>query len=247
MFSKLGTKIALHRAGLGNVSLPSLPKNESKGGEGGSGYEFSNPFANVQWGKAFSSWQAPAEGYPVADPPTIGIRAPSNSKLRFPPIDGRPCVILFLRFCGCPFTQKIFLRMRSLANRHTGIHFIAVSHCTPEATAAWTKKIGGAWNVDVVIDEQRELYAMWGLGMSNWGHVLNPRNGINQIKLSKQEGAVWQPVGEGGCRWQIGGAYAVDDRGTVKWGAPMQSVDEDIMLEDGVRALGFSAAAPGVF
>lgn len=138
--------------------------------------------------------------------------------------------------------------MRSLANRHTGIHFIAVSHCTPAATADWTKKLGGSWNVDVVVDESRELYAMYGLGISNWGHVLNPRNGYNQILLNKQDGKVWQPVGEGGCRWQVGGAYAVDERGTVKWGGPMKSVDEDVTLEDGVRALGFlPPAAPGVF
>lgn len=103
MLSKLGTKIALQRAGLGNVSLPSLPKNEGKAGEGGgAGFEFSNPFAGVQWGKAFSSWQAPPTAFPVADPPTVGVRGPSNSKLRFPTIDGRPVVVLFLRFCGCP-------------------------------------------------------------------------------------------------------------------------------------------------
>ncbi|KAF1968662.1 hypothetical protein BU23DRAFT_655672 [Bimuria novae-zelandiae CBS 107.79] len=237
MLSKLGTKIALQRAGLGNVSLPSLPKNEKEGG--GAGFEFSNPFANVQWGKAFSSWQASAPQFPIADPPTVGVRAASSPKLRFPTADRRPVVILFLRFCGCPFTQQLFLRLRSLANRHTGIHFIAVSHCTAAATDAWAKKLGGAWNVDVIIDEQRELYAMYGLGMSSYAHVLNPRNGVNQIKLSKQNGSVWQPVGEGGCRWQTGGAYAVDERGTVKWGAPMQSVDEDIMFEDGVKALGF--------
>ena len=101
MLSKLGTKIALQRAGLGNVSLPSLPKNEGKAGEGG-GFAVSNPFANVQWGKAFSSWQAPPPQFPVADPPTIGVRVANNSKLRFPTADNRPVVILFLRFCGCP-------------------------------------------------------------------------------------------------------------------------------------------------
>lgn len=101
MLSKLGTKIALQRAGLGNVSLPSLPKNEGKSGEGG-GFAVSNPFANVQWGKAFSSWQAPPPEYPVADPPTIGVRVANNPKLRFPTADNRPVVILFLRFCGCP-------------------------------------------------------------------------------------------------------------------------------------------------
>lgn len=132
--------------------------------------------------------------------------------------------------------------MRSLANRYTGIHFIAISHCTPEATQQWTKVLGGAWNVDVVVDQTRELYAAWGLGISNWGHLLNPRNGYNQVMLGKTEGVWGQKVGEGGCRWQTGGAYAIDERGTVKWGGPMASVDEHVVLEDAVKALGFTGA-----
>jgi len=112
MLSKLGTKIALRKAGLGNVSLPSWPANDAKntgarGGDGaegtGGGLDIPNPFANVQWGKAFSSWQTPPPPpNPVAEPPTVGRRAPSNVKLKFPAIDGRPCVVLFLRYCGCP-------------------------------------------------------------------------------------------------------------------------------------------------
>lgn len=139
-------------------------------------------------------------------------------------------------------TEKIFLNMRSLANRHPGIRFIAVSHCTPEATAEWVKRLGGAWAIDVVVDQTRELYALWGLGISNWGHLLNPRNGYNQIMLGKKEGVWGGQVGEGGCRWQVGGAYAVDERGIVKWGGPMKSVDEQIQIEEGIKAL-----APGVF
>ncbi|KAH7388702.1 hypothetical protein BKA66DRAFT_511078 [Pyrenochaeta sp. MPI-SDFR-AT-0127] len=249
MFNKLGTKIALQRAGLGNLSLPKtdglFAGGNTKGtpdGEAGNG-GFANPFANVQWGvpKAFASWTTPpAPQTPVREPPIIGERAQTNAKLKFPALDGRPCVILFLRFCGCPFTEKLFLQLRSLANRHTSIHFIAVSHCTQQATDEWLRKLGGAWNVDIIVDQNRDIYALWGLGISNWGHVLNPRNGYNQYMLGKNEG-VWgqQGVGEGGCRWQVGGSYAVDERGVVKWGRPMASVDEPISFEDGVKALGF--------
>lgn len=154
----------------------------------------------------------------------------------------RPRSAQDIAYVECTVTQKLFLHMRSLANRHTGIHFIAVSHCTPDATSEWLKKLGGAWNVDVVVDQARELYALWGLGISNWGHLLHPRNGYNQYLLGKKEGVWGQQVGEGGCRWQTGGAYAVDDRGIVKWGGPMKSVDEHVVLEDGVRALGFGGA-----
>lgn len=137
-------------------------------------------------------------------------------------------------------TEKLFLQLRSLANRHTSIRFVAISHCTQQSTDDWIRKLGGAWNVDVVVDQSRELYALWGLGISNWGHVLNPRNGYNQYMLGKKEGVWGQPgVGEGGCRWQIGGAYAADAQGIVKWGGPMKSVDEAVPLEDGIKALGY--------
>lgn len=136
-------------------------------------------------------------------------------------------------------TEKLFLQIRSLANRHTSIHFIAISHCTQAATDEWLRKLGGSWNVDVIVDQNRDLYALWGLGMSNWGHLLHPRNGYNQYMLGKKEGVWGQQVGEGGCRWQVGGAYAVDERGIVKWGGPMQSVDEAILLEDGIKSLGY--------
>jgi hypothetical protein len=102
------------------------------------------------------------------------------------------------------------------------------------------RQLGGAWNLDVIVDEHRELYALWGLGISNWGHLLNPRNGYNQYLLGKKEGVWGQQVGEGGCRWQTGGVYAVDERGVVKWGGPMKSVDEQIVFEDGIKELGFS-------
>ncbi|KAH7130646.1 hypothetical protein B0J11DRAFT_258094 [Dendryphion nanum] len=248
MFSKLATKVALHRAGLGNVSIPSFPgetKNKSgtdkDGGDGG----FTNPFANVQWGvpKALSTWQSAPPVKEVEQPPAVGARAPVNApKLRSLLLDGRPVVILFLRFIGCPFSEKIFLSMRTLANRNTQIHFIAVSHCTKEATDKWIKDLGGAWVVDVVVDQERELYAQWGLGVSNWGHLLHPRNGYNQYLLGKKEGVWGSQIGEGGSRWQVGGVYAVDGRGIVQWGGPMKSVDEKVELEEGIQALGFGAA-----
>jgi hypothetical protein len=129
------------------------------------------------------------------------------------------------------------MHMRSLANRHTSIHFIAVSHCTQQATDEWLRKVGGSWNVDMIVDQNRDLYALWGLGTSNWGHLLNPRNGYNQVLLGKNEGVWGQQVGEGGNRWQMGGAYAIDERGVVKWGGPMKSVDEAIDFEAACKAV----------
>lgn len=68
--------------------------------------------------------------------------------------------------------------------------------------------------------------------------------------LGKTEGVWGQQVGEGGCRWQTGGAYAVDERGVVRWGGPMNSVDEKVPIEDGIKALEIGngpGARPGIF
>lgn len=252
MFSRLATKVALHRAGLGNVSLPSFPGENKKSGNsnssGGEGGGFTNPFANVQWGvpKALATWQSAPPARTVEQAPAVGARAPSstslspslNAALRPLMTDGKPVVLLFLRFIGCPFSEKIFIALRTLANRYPQIHFIAVSHCTKEATDKWIKDLGGAWAVTLVIDKDRELYAQWGLGMSNWGHLLHPRNGYNQYLLAKNEGVWGGQIGEGGCRWQVGGTYAVDGRGNVQWGGPMKSVDEKVDLEEAIKALG---------
>jgi hypothetical protein len=108
MFNNLVQKIALQKAGLGNLSLPKdnpfaggSTKNGAQDRDGGG---FKNPFANAQWPpKAFASWQAPPPPQsPVNKPPKIGDRAPSDPKVRFPTVDGRPVVVLFMRFCGCP-------------------------------------------------------------------------------------------------------------------------------------------------
>jgi len=107
MFNSLVQKIALQKAGLGNLSLPKenpfASGSARNGAQDGDGGGFKNPFANAQWPpKAFASWQAPPPQSPINEAPKIGDKAPSNSKVRFPTVDGRPVVVLFMRFCGCP-------------------------------------------------------------------------------------------------------------------------------------------------
>jgi hypothetical protein len=71
--------------------------------------------------------------------------------------------------------QKSFLALRTIANRHQGaIKCIAVSHSSPEATRKWVDLLGGAWNVEVVIDEDRAIYAAWGLGLGSVWYMFNP-------------------------------------------------------------------------
>jgi hypothetical protein len=114
MLSKLTTQIALRKAGLGGVKIPdpfsASESKSSKGSQDSEGGGFANPFANVKWGapKAFASWTSPPPTQsPVQPIPVAGDKAKSATKLRFPAVDGRPCVVLFLRYCGCPCTLQL--------------------------------------------------------------------------------------------------------------------------------------------
>lgn len=56
-------------------------------------------------------------------------------------------------------------------------------------------------------------------------------------KLGKEEGLYGREAGEGATRWQVGGAWAVDGRGVVRWGAPAKTADEVLILEDAVASV----------
>lgn len=159
--------------------------------------------------------------------------------------------------------QKNFLALRDVANK-TPVTCIAVSHASPAATSKWIDLMGGAWKVQVVIDEDRAIYAAWGLGLSTVWNYFNP---TTQTAAWKEKGWLGSTVatsinrkmgmtnqggmdlgssgaseGEGpgtimGNKWQQGGAFAVDERGTVVWGGKAARADEVADLEAGVRAL----------
>lgn len=125
--------------------------------------------------------------------------------------------------------------------------------------------MGGAWKVQVIIDEDRAIYAAWGLGLSSVWYYFNP---TTQTAAWKEKGWLGSTVatsigrkmgmtnnggmdlgaaatseGEGpgtimGNKWQQGGAFAVDERGTVLWGGKAERADEMVDLEAGIRALG---------
>ncbi|KJR86152.1 uncharacterized protein SPSK_02604 [Sporothrix schenckii 1099-18] len=104
----------------------------------------------------------------------------------------KPVVVVFLRCVGCAFAQKTFLNLRTLANRYAGqLTCIAVSHSSLAATQKWLDLLGGAWNVQVVIDEDRAVYAAWGLGLGSVWYVLNPST---QIQGWKETGWLGQTV-----------------------------------------------------
>lgn len=139
----------------------------------------------------------------------------------------------------------MFRALTHYSTRHPNVHFVAVSHSSSEATERWVIQVGGNWDVEVVIDEERELYARWGLGVASTWHVLSPLVLYRALQLGKQE-HIWNRPTESGSRWQTAGAFAIaprtaapPDAGTVRWAHVAGAADD---LPDLVQAL----AAVGV-
>ncbi|TAQ86207.1 hypothetical protein B7494_g5469 [Chlorociboria aeruginascens] len=197
---------------LRKVGLPSNSlsfDSTSPSSNGGLAPPFANPFAGLKVPASWQAWQTPM-------PPPVEVASP-------PVIDA----------------EKTFLELRRLANKHPSLCFIAVSHSSPRATEKWVAALGGAWAVRVVVDEERELYARWGLGVSSTWYVLNPWTQMAMAKLGKEQGIWGREVDPSGNKWQLGGAWAVDRRGVVVWGGQDERLEEGGDLVMGCKLLGF--------
>ncbi|OAR00347.1 hypothetical protein LLEC1_00311 [Akanthomyces lecanii] len=175
----------------------------------------------------------------VAEVPKIGVAAPSSDKIPLP--DGKPTVIVFLRHCGCPFAEKVFKKLSALSHKQPKLHCIAVSHSSAETTEKWIPQVGGAWSTDVVVDESRDLYAQWGLGLSSVWHMSGPLVLWSVYRLGADEG-VWNRPTESGTRWQIGGAFAVDEGGVVRYAHIAKAANDLPDLEAAAQAVGITVA-----
>ena len=184
-----------------------------------------------------NSWLSPS-GPKAAEPPQIGSPAPSTAKLRL--TANKPTVITFLRHCGCPFAEKAFRQLRTTAQTHADIDFVAVSHSSQPATDTWLKSLpqfgSEPRNLRVVVDEEKDVYAAWGLGASSFAHVLKPSSMMAVITLSREEGISNRPT-ESGSRWQTSGSFAVAADGTVRWGKPSSQASDVLDFEGAVEAL----------
>ncbi|KAF9733125.1 hypothetical protein PMIN06_004670 [Paraphaeosphaeria minitans] len=193
----------------------------------------------MSWQTELQSWMSPTS-LQTANAPDVGENAPSSSRLALPAEDGKPLVVTFLRHCGCPFAEKTFLNMRSAASRYKDtIHFVAVSHSDRASTDHWLASLRQSsenGHVAVIVDEEREIHAQWGLGVSSFWHVLNPWSLLSVYRLAKQEGIYNRPT-ESGTRWQTSGTFAVDGKGKVTWSKPSASADEVPDLEDALKSL----------
>ena len=97
MLGKIGTKIAMRKAGFSGFSVPTLPTFDP------ASTALTNPFANIKVPKVLESWQTPPPApIDVAPEPVIGAKAPDTTRLRIPGPDRRQTVVVFLRHCGCP-------------------------------------------------------------------------------------------------------------------------------------------------
>ncbi|RSM20680.1 hypothetical protein CDV31_000367 [Fusarium ambrosium] len=163
--------------------------------------------------------------------------------------------------------QKTFINLRTLSNRYgDALTCIAVSHASEQATQKWVSLLGGAWGVRVVIDEERALYAAWGLGTGGMWYLFNPttqvqgwketgwlgekvagaiqRKGVEEKKVPKKVAVLDDddededgPLTVMGNKWQEAGAFAIDGTGTVIWGGKAMRADDVMELEDGARIL----------
>lgn len=139
---------------------------------------------------------------------------------------------------------------------------------------------GGEWDVEVLTDSSRELYAQWGLGLaSSWWKVYGPVQLAEAYKLGVNEG-IWgtggasfplakgstpgsahretvpgsfngprphvqsgeegdksEGVTNGGNKWQMGGVFAVDEEGVVRWAHVETSASDIPDLNQAKKAL----------
>jgi hypothetical protein len=148
---------------------------------------------------------------------------------------GEPRVLLFLRHVGCAFGERMLADIREAAQAFPDVQFIAIAHGEPDAATAWCEDLGftrvhvenagqvgtadewcrdpDAENLRVFVDENRELYAEWGLGLGGLDHLLNPRVMASKIRARLDGFSDREPSG---TRWQRAGMFAVDPDGTVR-------------------------------
>lgn len=182
-----------------------------------------------------ASWTFPSH-LSTSPIPSIGANAPSVSKLQLPTSDEKATILTFLRHCGCPFAEKTFQSFRVAASAHQFINFVAVSHSDQAATDKWLSAVGGADNVRIIVDSERQLYAHWGLGVCSFWHVLNPASMWNVYKLGKEQG-IWNRPTESGSRWMTSGSFAVDRDGVVRWGGSAERADWIPDFEGAIRTV----------
>lgn len=166
---------------------------------------------------------------------------PYPSRLLSPPTDRQPeptnLSNTSFRPPATTVAEKTFRNLTAFSiKHHPQIHCIAVSHSDEAATTDWVEHVGGAWEADVVVDEERDVYAAWGLGLSSYWHAIGPFSIYNAVQLGKTEG-IWNRTTESGTRWQMSGAFATDRKGVVRWASVARTASEVPDFDAALKAL----------
>ncbi|MEA2479827.1 MAG: hypothetical protein QOJ07_1749 [Thermoleophilaceae bacterium] len=145
----------------------------------------------------------------VAPLPAVGSSVP---RLDGAVVSG-PAVVAFLRHTGCPFAEWTARELRRAAAEHPDVEWVAVSHASAAATAAWAEAVGGLDGVRLVVDPERRDYAAWGLGRSSIGHFAGRRSLTQVARLARDGIRNRHPDG---TRWQQAGTFAVGADGRLR-------------------------------
>lgn len=132
--------------------------------------------------------------------------------------------------------EKIFRKLRDVAESHPDIHCIAVSHSDKASTDKWLQDVGGSGKIEVIVDDQRQSFADYGLGYSSIWAVLNPWSLSNAMSIGKTEGINIRPT-ESGSRWQTAGLFAVDRQGKVTYSYPAKTSDDLGDLDVAIKSI----------
>lgn len=126
--------------------------------------------------------------------------------------------------------------MKTAADKNPSIRYVAVSHSDQPSTDKWVEDVGGAGQVEVLVDEQREAFSAYGLGLSSFWAVLNPSSLKNAMTIGKTEGIDIRPT-QSGSRWQEAGLFALDGAGVIKYSHKAQTSDDLGDLQAATAAL----------
>jgi hypothetical protein len=119
---------------------------------------------------------------------------------------------------------------------HPDIRYIVASHSDKPSTDKWIEAVGGAGQVEVIVDPERTTYGRWSLGMSSFWHVLNPWSMSNVLKVGREEKG-WNRPTESGSRWQICGTFSGDRNRVVTYVQVAQAADEIGDFEKTLKSL----------
>ncbi|PRP76379.1 hypothetical protein PROFUN_15280 [Planoprotostelium fungivorum] len=183
---------------------------------------------------------------PVAAFLIHGSKAPEEPKSE----DGG--IIVFVRHVGCPFAEKSLLDVQNAARRHPKVQFTVVTHASPEVfihhgtwwsnagqiTRGWVKAISGddkgLDNLKFESDEERRLWARWGIQDHRLYELLTPTSITELITLGKE--GITNRRTQSASRYARAAAFAVDHERSILWSWQGDNVSDVPNLEDAVEA-----------